>query len=140
MQKSFSSRCFISKPLESILGHSQLFYKFRSGYQLFLVDRQVNACDYLLKKASSPIIDILLPTFKKYLTSNVSLACPYQGRFDITGLPLSGGLFNNMFIPVGEYYLNLTVYANKNKDFIWNGKFFFVVPDGKTIEDTRMGR
>lgn len=131
--------CLITKPLDRIFGRTQLFHRFRSGYQIFLVDRQINACDYLKNKAVSKIIDIVLPKFQDYLVSNETLGCPYQGRFDIDMLPLNGALMNNMFLPVGNYYVNLTVYTNET-EFVWNGKFYFIIPEGKTIEDDRMGR
>lgn len=44
-----------------------------------------------------------------------------------------------MFLPVDNYMLNITVFANENEK-IWNGKFYFLIPEGKTIEDDRMGR
>lgn len=131
--------CFITKPIDRILGHTQLYHRFRSGYQIFLIDRIINVCEYLRHKTISKIIDLVLPKLKDYITSNVTLSCPYYGRFDLEKLPLVGGTFDNMFLPVGNYFLNLTVFGNE-KDFIWNGKFYFIIPEGKTIEDDRMGR
>lgn len=85
-------------------------------------------------------MDIVLPTFQNYVADNVTFNCPYHGRFDIDGLPLNGGaLLNNMFVPVGNYYVNLTVFANE-RDFVWKGQFYFIIPEGKTIEDDHMGR
>lgn len=132
--------CLISKRIDLAVAHTQLYYRFRSGYQLFLIDRMVDLCGYINNKTTSKIIDMVLPTFKRYFTSNVTLACPYQGRFDLVRLPLTGGLLNNMFIPVGSYYVNITVFANKKKDLFWSGQFYFIIPEGTTIEDDRMGR
>lgn len=139
MQKSFTAPCLITKPLDNIFGHTQLYHRFRSGYQVFLVDRIISVCDYLSNKTKSPIIDIALPSMLPYFTSPTNWTCPFQGRLDVAALPLNGALLNNMFLPVGNYMLNITVFANENEK-IWNGKFYFLIPEGKTIEDDRMGR
>lgn len=82
---------------------------------------------------------MVLPTFKKYFSSDQNLTCPYYGRFDIDKLPITGAIFNNMFLPVGNYMANVSVATNE-KELVWEGRFYFVIPEGKTIEDDRMGR
>lgn len=99
----------------------------------------LSICDFLTNKTQSKIIDIVLPTMKHYFTSPSNWTCPYQGRFDIAKLPLNGALLNNMFLPVGNYMVNLTVFAYEN-ELVWSGKFYFIIPEGKTIEVDRMGR
>lgn len=121
------------------MGHTQLYYRFRNGYQIFLIDRIISICDYLNHKAESKIIDIVLPTLKKYVTSPKNWTCPFQGRFDFEKLPINGALLNNMFLPTGSYMVNITAFVNENVE-LWNGKFYFIIPEGKTIEDDRMGR
>lgn len=139
MQKSYTSKCFFTKPIDRIFAHTQLYHRFRSGYQIFLIDRLINICDYFHNNAGSKIIDIAFPTLTKYITSPLPFKCPYYGHFDVVGLPLTGPLMNNLFLPVGNYMLNLTVFHNET-ELIWNGKYYFIIPEGKTIEDDRMGR
>lgn len=47
-----------------------------------------------------------------------------------------------MFIPVGEYMVNVTATdaTTEKEEFIWNAQFYIDIPAGKTIEDDRMGR
>lgn len=96
-------------------------------------------CDYLKNTTGSKIFDIVLPTMRKYLTidPDKDLSCPFVGRFDIRNFPINGALLLNMFVPVGDYMVNLTSFTNN--EYIWNGRFFFNIPEGKTIEDDRMG-
>lgn len=115
-----------------------MYYKFRSGFKLFLVDVNINLCEYLNNKTSSKIIDIVFPTLKLYTKIEQQWKCPFFGQFDINKLPLTGALLNNMFVPVGDYMLNLTA-TTASKELIWNGKFYFTIPEGTTIEDDRMG-
>lgn len=125
--------------MDNVRTHTQLFYKFRNGFQSFLVDIHLNACDYLRNKATSKLFDIVLPTIKEYLFTDQNFTCPFGGRFDIVNMPVTGDFLNNMFVPVGDYMANVTVNTNEN-ELIWNGKFYFTIPAGKTIEDDRMGR
>lgn len=118
--------------MDDVIGYTQLYYKFRSGYKLFLVDVNINVCDYITNKTHSKIIELVLPTLRNYLKLDVGqfLECPFIGRLDVINFPLTSGLFNNMFIPVGDYMVNLTATTNE-KEMIWNGKFYFNIPEGK---------
>lgn len=141
MDKSFTSYCNITKKMDDVLGYSQLYHRFRSGYKLFLIDTNINLCDYMKNKTTSKIIDLVLPKLLPYWSGDVGqkLDCPFFGRMYIVNMPLNGAIFNNMFIPVGDYMLNLTATTSKG-ELIWNGRFYFTIPEGKTIEDDRMGR
>lgn len=46
-------------------------------------------------------------------------------------------LVDYLFLPAGDFVLNLTL-SMKN-GVIWNGKLYFILPEGKTAEDDRMG-
>ncbi len=131
--------------INDAVGYGQLYYRYRKGYEIFLIDVNVNLCDYLNKKASQKLIDIVLPHMQKHLVFNTgrNLSCPFIGQFEIVKFPLSGSIFKMLFLPVGDYMVNLTVSFGSIESldkFIWNGKVFFNVPAGKTIEDDRMGR
>lgn len=99
----------------------------------------MNLCDYINSKAGSIFLDIVLPKVRNYITTTNGLRCPFTGRFDIKKLPLTGNLFDNRFLPVGDYMANLTL-TTSAKELLWNGKIYFNIPAGKTIEDDRMGR
>lgn len=139
MKKSFTAKCNLTQPLDDVTSHTQLYYKYRNGYQLFLVDIYLKACDYLRNKAGSKLMDIVWPTISQYLKTDQNFTCPFVGRFDIVNMPVTGSFLNNMFVPVGDYMGNVTMTTSTN-ELIWNGKFYFNIPAGKTIEDDRMGR
>lgn len=46
-------------------------------------------------------------------------------------------IIDYMFLPAGNYMVKFTL--SMNDEFIWNGKFFFILLEGKTAEDDRMG-
>lgn len=140
LTKSISAFAYIKKPLDDVNFNLKLFYKFRTGYKMFLADTTINLCDYLKNITGSKVLDILLPKFLPYLTSPTgTLSCPLYGGHNVTKMPISGETFNNMFIPVGDYMLNMSTTTAKN-ELIWNVNFYFTIPEGKTAEDDRMGR
>lgn len=139
MQKSFTAFCNLTKSLDDVRTHTQLFYKYRNGYQLFLIDLRLHICEYLTNKTSSRLLDVVMPTISQYLVIDQNFTCPFIGRFDVVNMPILGSFFNNMFVPVGDYMANVTFNTNKT-ELIWNGQFYFTIPAGKTIEDDRMGR
>lgn len=56
--------------MDDILGYTQLYHKFRTGYKIFLVDLRINICDNFRRKVGSKIIDMVLPTLRKYVTTS----------------------------------------------------------------------
>lgn len=121
--------------------HVQLFYKYRTGYKLFLINVDIDACDYVRNKFVSKAMDLVWPTVKKHITTDPGqdFTCPFIGRVDFTNVPLNGALVNNTFVPVGDYMLNITSVTRSN-EYIWNGRFYVNIPEGKTIKDDQMGR
>lgn len=137
LQKSVTINSFVTKVIETVTGHVQLYYKFRNGYKLFLVNVKTDMCDYTSGKAPSKLMDYIMPAVNKYSVRN--LTCPYSGWIRIKELPINGAIFDYVFLPVGNYMLNLTLFTAGNH-YMWNSKFYFIIPEGKTIEDDRMGR
>lgn len=80
-----------------------------------------------------------MPAIRPYLMIGQEFLCPFIGQFDIVEMPITGEFVNNMFVPTGDYMINVTFNTNTT-DLIWNGRFYFTIPEGKTIEDDRMGR
>lgn len=140
MEKSYSSRCNITQQLDDLFFDIQLYYKYTAGYKLFLVDLKFSICDHLRNKVESKVMELVWPTLNKYLTvAGRQMRCPVMGEFLIKKLPFNGDFVQNIFLPVGDYMLNVT-FLTSSMEFIWNGKFFVNIPAGKTIEDDRMGR
>lgn len=137
LQKSFTINSFVTKEIRNVIGHVQLYYKFRSGYKMFLVDIKTDMCAYVSGKVQSKLMDYIMPVVNKY--SFRKLVCPYSGWIRVKDMPVNGSIFDYVFLPVGNYLLNLTLLTTGD-EYMWNAKFFFIIPDGKTIEDTRMGR
>lgn len=57
-------------------------------------------------------------------------------------LPLTGDLFANNFIPVGQYVINITISTEineKEEKLIWTGKFYIEIPAGRSVDDDGMG-
>lgn len=104
---------------------------------MFLVDIKTDMCAYVSGKVQSKLMDYIMPVVNKY--SFRKLACPYSGWIRVKDMPINGSIFDYVFLPVGNYLLNLTLLTTGD-EYMWNAKFFFIIPDGKTIEDTRMGR
>lgn len=113
----------------------QLFYKYRSGYKLFLIDVTTNLCDYINGDGASKLMDFMFPAVQKYSVRKIK--CPFTGSLNIKNMPINWGIFNYAFLPTGSFLLNVTLNANRN--FHFNGKIYFNVPEGKTVEDDRMG-
>ncbi|KAJ6633327.1 Sphingosine kinase 2 [Pseudolycoriella hygida] len=140
LKKSLTVSSYVIKPVTDIIGYCQLYYRFRAGYKLFLINLDINLCDYFNKKAPSKILDIVMPVVNKHLRRNRPVTCPESvGRLEFKNIPVNSELFKFVFLPTGHYMLNLTG-TTKEGDLLWNGKFYFDVPDGKTIDADRMGR
>lgn len=137
-QKAFSLKfvSLMSISTEEIL-HFQLFYRYRTGWRIFLINFKDNFCDYVTKgnpKATG--LNLLIPVVKKY--SNVNLTCPYVGPYSINKMPANAKMFNYPFIPVGKYYLNVTL--SYMTELILSLQFYFTVPEGRSIENDGLGR
>lgn len=84
----------------------------------------------------STVLNLLVPVVEKYSTMN--LTCPYVGSFSIDKMPISAEIFQNPFVPVGKYYVNITLaYMN---DLILSTQFYFTFPEGRSIENDGLGR
>lgn len=136
LKKAFTLKFNIIKPNTSLKIRYQLFYRYRNGFQKFLVDITDDYCDYMTGgNLKSKVLDLLKPGIEKYC--NVILTCPYIGPFSIEKLPVDGEMFGNPFLPAGDYYLNISTF---NTQLMFSGQFYFNIPAGKTIEDDSMGR
>lgn len=155
--KSFTWIFTITKPVDLLHIRVTLYYRFRNGYQKFLVDVDTDVCAYYKNILGSALIDLVRKELEKY-SSNVIHPCPYFGNANITGLPLTGALFNYIFLPSGDYklvrMLHSIMFVNVNKFQylkVINSTFgeqqtfgalltaYFSVPAGKTVEDDNMG-
>lgn len=115
----------------------QLFYRYRTGWRIFLINFKDNFCDYVTKgNVKAVAMNLLIPVVNKY--SNVKLTCPYVGPFSIDKMPANGELFHYPFVPVGKYYLNVT-FAFMD-ELILSMQFYFTIPEGRTIENDALGR
>lgn len=140
MQKVLNLRMDMPKTVDNMTARIQLLYKFRNGYVPLLIDVTTSVCDYLNGKREevhTKVLGFILDAMQPYV--NRSPACPYVGRFDITDMPVNMAVLNYVFLPAGNYILNLTVSDGIKDDYIWNGKIYFILPEGKTAEDDRMG-
>lgn len=121
LQKSYTSFCFVRKAVDNIIAYVQLY----NGEKLFWVDIHINLCEYIKNKVGIRILDIAFPKLKEYATSDQDLTCPYYGRLNFH-FPLTGALFENNFLPVGNYMANVTL-TTSTKELIWNNKFYFII-------------
>lgn len=116
----------------------QMFYRYRTGWRIFLVNFRDNFCDYVTKNnTKSIVLNLLIPAIEKYSTPK-SLSCPYVGPFIIDRMPVNAEIFQNPFVPVGKYYLNITLMYMT--DLILSIQFYFTVPEGRSIENDGLGR
>lgn len=117
--------------------HFQMYYRYRTGWRIFLINFKGNFCDYVTKgNPKATALNLLIPVVRKY--SNVNLTCPYVGQFSINKMPANAEVFNYPFVPVGKYYLNTTLaFAD---ELILSVQFYFTVPEGRSIENDGLGR
>lgn len=137
LQKKFAIKSFVTKVIDNVVGHVQLYYRFRTGYKFFLVDIKTDMCAYMNGEVQSKLMDFIMPVVNKHTLRNFT--CPYSGIISVKDMPLNGAMFDYVFLPVGNYLLNVTLLTTGNV-YMWNAKFYFIIPEGKTIEDDRMGR
>lgn len=81
-----------------------LYYRFRNGYQKFLIDLNVDVCSYYKHTLGSAVMDLVRKEIESYSTNFIG-PCPYTGNMTVVNLPLTGALFNYIFLPSGEYKL-----------------------------------
>lgn len=74
--------------------------------------------------------------------SNVVPMCPWNVPFEINKMPVNGNIFENPFLPVGKYYMNITERAGSlaSSTWLWSGQFHFTIPEGRSIENDSLGR
>lgn len=125
------------KPIDNLRMHFKLFYRFRTGWRIFLVNISENYCDYVTEKnLKSKALEFLLPSVKNH--SNQMLQCPWVTPYIMEKMPIDGRVFQYPFVPVGQYYLNVT--ETCHDVWIWSGQFHFTIPEGRSIENDNLGR
>lgn len=135
LTKSATIGCTLKRPAETFLGKAQLYYRFTGGYKIFLLNREEDLCRYLSGDGSQLFLNFVIPNMAHSLEINAK--CPMTDRILVNDLVLGLYLFNNQFIPAGDYYIILDVHA---EDYpIMSATFYFNVPDGKSIIDYSMG-
>lgn len=82
---------------------------------------------------------VLFETVKETLFqhSNIFRPCPQNGTLWIKDYTLDGSVLPKVFLPAGSYYISVENFSNGTRYV--HGKVYFIVPEGKTIEDDRMG-
>ena len=135
MQKSLTAISVAVKTLENVIARFKLYYKFTSGYKPLLIDVTTNACDFTSGKVKSKMMDYVMPALIRY--SNTNFKCPFFGPVIVKNMPINMGIFDYVFIPAGNYMLNITLTVKD--ELVWRGKFYFILPEGKTADDDRMG-
>ncbi|KAG4071341.1 hypothetical protein HA402_004045 [Bradysia odoriphaga] len=106
--KAFTWICDLKKSVDLIHLHVILYYRFRNGFQKFLIDLNVDVCSYYNNTLGSAVMDLVRQEVEQY-SSNVIHPCPFTGNMTVVNLPLTGALFNYIFLPAGEYKLVLYV-------------------------------
>ncbi|KAJ6644473.1 hypothetical protein Bhyg_09442 [Pseudolycoriella hygida] len=65
--------------------------------------------------------------------------CPYEGDLSVNKMPLTGALFQYIFVPAGDYKLVLNTTLNERKTSGLLTMVYVSVAAGRTLEDDRMG-
>lgn len=125
----------LKKPAFTFLMKLQLYYRFTGGFRKFLLDREEDICKYLNGSHSEILLNRLMPNMQYAMEINA--VCPMTDQIMINDLVLGLYLFDNVFLPAGDYYIYLDVHT---KDYlIISTKFYFNIPDGKSVIDYAMG-
>lgn len=136
LKKTGSFLCNIQTPLDNITSRVTLYYRFRNGYKKFLMDVTTDVCAYFKQTIPSVLFETVKKAIHKY--SNILDApCPQTGSIWAKDCPVDGSIFPKMFLPAGSYYISIENFSNGTKYV--DAKVYFVIPEGKTIEDDRMG-
>lgn len=61
-------------------------------------------CAYYNNSLGSAVMDLVRKELEQYSTNMVH-PCPFIGNMTVIGLPLTGALFNYIFLPAGDYKL-----------------------------------
>lgn len=129
----------MTKQIDIVNQQVTLYYRYRAGYKVFLIDINIDLCSYYTKQLDSALMNLIREEVKKYST-NMIRPCPFTvGNLSVTNLPLTSSLLNNMFVPAGDYKLVITTKLNKEQVLAASITFYVNVPAGRTIEDDRMG-
>ncbi|KAH8345597.1 hypothetical protein KR084_012943, partial [Drosophila pseudotakahashii] len=109
----------LSEPAFNIFVHIKLMKK-ASGYKPFLVDYNVDACEFM-RKRNQPVAKIIWNLIKD--VSTINHTCPYMGLQMLSD-------FHSIQVPVplpsGEYLLLLDWIFDKKPQFATNVYFTFV--------------
>ncbi len=116
--KAFTWICNMIKPIDHVILHVTLFYRFRNGYQKFLIDTNIDVCSYYNNSLGSALMDLVRKEIQQY-SKNFITPCPYTGNMSVVNLPLTGALFNYEFLPSGEYKL-VWQKLNASQQYKWN--------------------
>ncbi|KAJ6644476.1 hypothetical protein Bhyg_09445, partial [Pseudolycoriella hygida] len=100
--KSYTWICNLTKTVDAVNLHATLLYRYRNGYQKFLIDTNIDVCSYYKNTLGSGLMDLVRKEMEQYST-NVIHACPYTGEMSMVKIPLTGALFQYIFVPAGEY-------------------------------------
>lgn len=136
-QKAFTLKFVSIASITDMTINFQLHYRYRTGWRIFLINFKDYFCDYVTKgNPKATALNMLIPVLSKY--SNVKLTCPYVGPYSITKMPANGEMFDHPFVPVGKYYLNVTM-AHVDA-LVVSMQFYFTIPEGRSIENDGLGR
>lgn len=102
--KTFTWICDLIKPVDLVNLQVTLYYRYRNGFQKFLIDLNVDVCAYYDNVLGSAVVDLVRKESEKY-TTNFFHGCPYTGNMTVVNLPLTGALFDYIFLPSGDYKL-----------------------------------
>ncbi|KAJ6644474.1 hypothetical protein Bhyg_09443 [Pseudolycoriella hygida] len=85
----------------------------------------------------SALADLVRKYAEQY--SNMIHGCPYEGDLSVNKMPLTGALFQYIFVPAGDYKLVLNTTLNERKTAGLLTTVYISVAAGRTLEDDRMG-
>ncbi|KAJ6644438.1 hypothetical protein Bhyg_09407 [Pseudolycoriella hygida] len=136
--KSYTCACNLTKTVDEAFLHVILYYRYRNGYQKFLIDVNVDICSYYNNKLGSALVDLVKGELENYSTNMVH-PCPYEGQLSLNKMPLTGALFQYIFLPAGDYKLVINGTHGDKKVFVFRMTSYFSIAAGRTLEDDRMG-
>ncbi|KAJ6644475.1 ATP-dependent RNA helicase vasa [Pseudolycoriella hygida] len=130
--KSYSFSCNLTKTVDEPFLHVILNYRYRNGYQKFLIDTVIDVCAYFNKTTGSALVDLVKGELENYST-NMFHTCPYEGEVSLNKMPLTGALFQYIFLPAGEYKLVINGTTGEKEIFVFKITGYFSVAAGRTL-------
>lgn len=121
----FNLDTFFDKPQTKLHSRMVMFYRFKR-YQRFLLDIELDWCDYLGPKTKlQPVIEAMVPFVVN--NTNVIHPCPLVGHLYFTNVAMDSRGLGGFRLPAGQYRFDSDVFNPITKEIFIQTKVYMTV-------------